>query len=85
MLDLHWLMAQIPSQIDPMALIQSDMLRVDPAWFSVRFEALDHEWMVEKFFHDIWSNLTSIDSKFEGKEALDELYKKDTPGSNPGI
>ena len=41
--------------------------------------------MAEAFFHDIWSNLAPIDSKFEGEKALDELYKMDTPGSHPGI
>ena len=77
-LDLRWSMAQILSHIDLTIQIQSDMIRVDPACFSVWFETLDQEWMAKKFFHDIWSNLTPIDSKFEGEEDLNELYKKDT-------
>ena len=67
-----------------MAQIQSDMIRIDPARFLARFEIPDQEWMAEKFFHDIWSNLIPIDSKFEREEALDELYK-DTPSNNPSI
>ena len=50
------------------------MIRVDLAWF----ETPDQEWMAKKFSRDIWPNLTLIDSKFEGEEVLDELYKKDT-------